>query len=119
MTARRAVLVIAVVVGGCARPVRPAPALPRVADSVAVIAADSAIANSADALYGAGLKYGTPGQPSYDPERGVAALQQFVALYPRDRRSPAAQERLALLEEIRALRQELEALKAIDLRRHP
>ena len=76
-------------------------------------------ASEPDALYHAALLHASPDRPIYDPDRAAELFATFIERFPRDARHGEAAERLALLNEIRALRAELRALKAIDLARPP
>lgn len=89
----------------------------RWADAVQSLDADSAILQGPDALWDAALLFATPDRASYDPSRAVGMLALFVQRHPGDRRRSSAEERLVLLREVAALRQELRQLKAIDLSR--
>lgn len=72
-----------------------------------------------DALYHAALVHASPDQPTYDPDRAAELLASFIERFPSDSRRDDASARLALVNEVRALRAELRALKAIDLARPP
>ncbi len=76
---------------------------------------DASLMDDADALYGAGVLFGTPDRVTYHPERAADVLQMLLVRFPTTRHRAAAQDRLALLTEIGALRLELERLKEIDL----
>ena len=89
----------------------------RWADAVQSFEGDSATLQGPDALWDAVLLFATPERASYDPSRAVGLLDLFVQRYPGHRRRDSANERLALLREVVALRQELRQLKAIDLSR--
>lgn len=84
-------------------------------EAAIAFAADASLLSDPDALYAAGVLFGTPDRATYDPERATDLLQLLLTRYPMTRHRAAAQERLALLTEIRALRLELERLKEIDL----
>jgi hypothetical protein len=76
-------------------------------------------ASEADAQYQAALVHASPDLPAYDPDRAAELLAAFIDRFPADARRGEAADRLALLNEVRALRAELRALKAIDLARPP
>jgi hypothetical protein len=76
-------------------------------------------ASESDALFHAALSHASPDRPTYDPDRAADLLATFIERFPDDARRGDAADRLALLNEIRALRAELRALKAIDLARPP
>ena len=86
-------------------------------DAVQSFERDSATIDGPDALWDAALLFATPARGSYDPSRAVGLLELFVQRHPGHRQRDAAVERLALLREVVALRQELQQLKAIDLSR--
>ena len=86
-------------------------------DAVQSFERDSATLEGPDALWDAALLFATPSRASYDPSRAVGLLELFVQRYPGHRQRDAAEERLALLREVVALRHELRQLKAIDLSR--
>lgn len=73
----------------------------------------------ADALYRAALLHASPNRPGYDADRAAELLASFIEQFPSDRRRDDVADRLALVNEVRALRAELRALKAIDLARPP
>lgn len=83
------------------------------------LAGTSTPARESDALYRTALLHASPGRPTYDPDRAAELLAAFIERFPMDPRRPDAGERLALVNEIRSLRAELRALKAIDLARPP
>jgi hypothetical protein len=85
----------------------------------ATVTRASSAPDNADALYHAALLPASPDQPAYDPDRAAHLLAEFIERFPSDRRRHDAAGRLALLNEVRALRAELRALKAIDLARPP
>ena len=72
-----------------------------------------------DSLYQAAVLHASPERPTYDPDRAADLLSAFVERFPADTRRSDAAARLALVNEIRALRAELRAFKAIDLARPP
>lgn len=76
-------------------------------------------ASEPDALYQSALLYSSPDRPAYDPDRAAELLSAFIERFPADARRGEAADRLALLNEVRALQAELRALKAIDLARPP
>ena len=81
--------------------------------------ADSTSPPNADALYGAAVLHASPDRGSWDPDRAARLFVLFLEQYPADPRRAEATDRLALVNEVRALRAELRALKAIDLARPP
>jgi hypothetical protein len=89
----------------------------RWAEAVQAFESDRALLQDPDALFQGALLFGSPDRSTYDPERAVALLDTFVQRYPHHRQRGPAVERLALLRDVVALRQELQQLKAIDLSR--
>jgi len=85
-------------------------------EAASEFASDTTLLKDPDALYAAGVLFGTPGRETYDPDRGADLLEQLLARFPDARHRTAAVERLALLNEIRGLRLELERLKEVDFR---
>ncbi len=73
----------------------------------------------ADATYHAALLHASPNKPGYDPDRAAELLASFIEQFPSDRRRDDVADRLALVNDVRALRAELRALKAVDLARPP
>jgi hypothetical protein len=89
----------------------------RWAEAVHAFESDSTLLQDPDALFQGALLFGSPNRPAYHPERAVALLEAFVQRFPRHRHRDSAEERLTLLREVVALRQEVRQLKAIDLSR--
>lgn len=81
--------------------------------------ADSSLHDDAGALFRAGLLYGTPGSPVYDPAQAVERLRRLLELHPEDDRSREARSVLRLLTRADSLARQLERLKAVDLERPP
>lgn len=79
-------------------------------------AADTSLHANPDALFAAGLLFGTPGRPTYDPERARGLLRRLVADHPRSAQAREAAVLIPLLDQVLALREELRQLKEIDLR---
>jgi hypothetical protein len=72
-----------------------------------------------DTLYEAALLHAVPGRATFNPDRSADLLAAFIERFPSDSRRRDATDRLALLNEVRSLRAELRAVKAIDLARPP
>ena len=89
----------------------------RWAEAVQAFESDSTLLQDPDALFQGALLFGSPNRPMYHPERAVALLEAFVQRFPHHRQRGSAEERLTLLREVVALRQEVRQLKAIDLSR--
>jgi hypothetical protein len=77
---------------------------------------DSTLLGDPQALYHAGMLHSIPGRDTYDVDRAGQLLELLLNRFPGTRYRDAAIERLALVNEIRALRAELQSLKEIDLR---
>ena len=75
--------------------------------------ADSSLMRDEDALYRAGLLYGTPGRPTYRPERSDSLLRRLLTRFPETKHRAAATERLAIVE---ALIQDRERFIAVERR---
>jgi hypothetical protein len=88
-------------------------------DAAAVFARDTALSWNPDALYSAAKLHASPDRSTYDPDRAAELLATFIERFPTDPRRRDASDRLALVNEVRSLRAELRALKAIDLARPP
>ena len=87
--------------------------------SATIFARDTTRSWHPDALYEAAMLHASPEGTSYDPDRAADLLSAFIERFPADTRRSDAAARLALVNEIRALRAELRAFKAIDLARPP
>ena len=81
--------------------------------------ADSSLHDEAGALYRAGLLYGTPGSPVYDPARAAEQLGRLLELHPEADRARGARTVLRLLTRADSLARQLERLKAVDLGGQP
>lgn len=84
-------------------------------EAASEFASDTTLLKDPDALYAAGVLFGSPDRATYDPERAADLLEQLITRFPNSRHRGPSVERLALLNEIRELRLELERLKDIDL----
>ena len=112
--------VAAALTSACAAPaVRPNLPVGAAADANALLARDTSLSWNSDVLYQAAVLHASPGHPAYDPDRAAELLTAFGERFPTDPRRREASERLALVNEVRSLRAELRALKAIDLARPP
>jgi hypothetical protein len=81
----------------------------RWADAARVFSADSSLLNNERALYSAGVLYGTPGRPTFDPAIARDVLRRLISRFPQSEHRNDAIERLALLEEIMRARKDAEA----------
>lgn len=94
-------------------------AVGRYEDAAVAFARDTSLSWNPDALYAAAMLHASPDLPTYDPDRAANLLSAFIERFSSDPRRRDASERLALVNEVRTLRAELRALKAIDLARPP
>lgn len=62
--------------------------------------AKPALMNDERALFRAGVLFGTPGRPTYDPAKARTLLSTFVERFPDSDRHDDAADRLALLDDI-------------------
>jgi len=60
--------------------------------------ADSALMNDERALYRAGILYGTPGRPTYQPERADSLLRRLITRFPGSDYRRDATERVVMLD---------------------
>ena len=92
-------------------------------DAGRVFSADSSLLNSDDAMYAAGVLYGSPERPTFDPAIASDVLRRLISRFPDSKHRADAAARLALLDQIirarrdaedrqRALAAEIEALTA-------
>jgi hypothetical protein len=78
----------------------------RWADAARVFSADSSLLNNEHALYAAGVLYGTPGRPTFDPVIARDVLRRLLSRFPQSDHRNDAVERLALLDEIARARRD-------------
>jgi hypothetical protein len=102
---RRAVVAgsVGVVIAACFHQVRPFDHYldeRRWSDAAAAFTADSGLMNDEDALYRAGVLYGSPGRPTYDPERAEFLLRRLLTNFPSTRHRADALDRLELVESL-------------------
>ncbi|MGH7619571.1 MAG: hypothetical protein ACREPM_20345, partial [Gemmatimonadaceae bacterium] len=69
-------------------------------DAAREFAADSTLGNDQHELYRAGLLYGTPGRPTYDPAKARDLLSTLLARFPNTSHRDDAEARLALLTDL-------------------
>ena len=72
----------------------------RWADAARVLSADSSLLNDEHALYAAGMLYGTPGRPTFDPTIGRDLFRRLLLRFPQSGHRNDAVDRVALLEEV-------------------
>ena len=95
----------------------------RWADAARVFSADSSLLNNDRALYAAGVLYGSPERPTYDPAIASDLLRRLISRFPESKYRGDASSRLALLDQVinarrdsekrqRELAAEIEALTA-------
>jgi hypothetical protein len=65
-----------------------------------------ALMNDENALYRAGVLFGTPGRPTYDPAKARTLLLTFLERFPGSDRRNDATDRLALLDDIVRVRRD-------------
>ncbi len=73
-------------------------------DAARTFAADSSLLDNERALYDAGVLYGSPSRSTYDPERSRELLRRLLSRFPETRYRAAANDRLALIEAVLAVR---------------
>ena len=84
----------------------------RWADAARVFSADSSLRNDEHALYAAGVLYGTPGRPTFDPAIARDVLVRLLSRFPQSKHRDDASQRLALLDEV------VHARRDAELREH-
>lgn len=97
---RRLAIVTLLVAAACihrARPFDEHYSASRWSEASAAFLADSGLANDERALYRAALLYGTPGRPTYQPERADTLLRRLLSRYPNTRFRAEASEQLAVV----------------------
>jgi hypothetical protein len=70
----------------------------RWSEASAAFLADSSLMNDERALYRAGILYGTPGRPTYRPERADSLLRRLISRFPGSDYRRDATERVAALD---------------------
>jgi hypothetical protein len=81
----------------------------RWADAARVLSADSSLLNDEHALYAAGMLYGTPGRPTFDPTIGRDLFRRLLLRFPQSGHRNDAIDRIALLEDGMRARRDAEA----------
>jgi hypothetical protein len=72
----------------------------RWAEAAAAIAADSSLLNNEQDLYRAGVLFGTPARPTYDPERAHALFAMLIARFPSSEHREDATARMNLIDAV-------------------
>jgi len=86
----------------------------RWADAARTFSADSALFNNDEELYKAGVLYGSPERPTFDPAIASDLLRRLIARFPQSKYRGDAASRLALLDQIiRARRESEERQRAV------
>ena len=70
------------------------------AEAARVFVADTALMNDERALYDAGMLYGSPTRPTYDPERAHGLLVRLLSHFPATQYRTNAADRLALVDAV-------------------
>jgi len=80
----------------------------RWADAARVFSADSSLLNNDRALYAAGVLYGSPERPTYDPAIASDLLRRLISRFPESKYRGDASSRLALLDQVITARRDSE-----------
>jgi len=80
----------------------------RWADAARVFSADSTLLNNDRALYAAGVLYGSPERPTYDPAVASDLLRRLISRFPDSKYRGDASSRLALLDQVISARRDSE-----------
>jgi hypothetical protein len=80
----------------------------RWADAARVFSADSSLLNNERALYAAGVLYGSPERPTYDPAIAGDLLRRLISRFPESKYRGDASSRLALLDQVISARRDSE-----------
>jgi hypothetical protein len=72
----------------------------RWADAAAALTADSSLLNNEHELYRAGVLFGTPARPTYDPARAHALFAALIARFPQSPYRDDATARLNLIDAV-------------------
>jgi len=91
-----------VVIVACARPSRfeRELAAQQWSDAALVFATDTALRHDEQALYRAGILFGTPGRPTYDAPKARELLSALITQFPGSDHRDDANARMLLLDEI-------------------
>ena len=88
----------------------------RWADAAELFVADSTLANDEHALYSAGVLFGSPSRPTYDPERARALFRRLLTAFPASTHVPDAVDRVALLDDVLRARSGMGRLRELEAR---
>ena len=88
----------------------------RWAEAAQLFAADSSLVHDPDALYSAGVLFGTPSRPTYDPERARGLFRRLFASFPDSKHAEDAQVRVALLDDVVRARSTLSRVRELEAR---
>ena len=88
----------------------------RWADAAQLFAADSALANDEGALYQAGVLFGSPSRPTYDPARARMLFRRLLATFPDSKHASDAIDRVALLDEVLKARSSIARVHELEAR---
>jgi hypothetical protein len=88
----------------------------RWSEAATAFAADSALMNDESALYAAGVLFGSPSRPTYDPDRASRLLRRLLARFPDTRYKADADDRLALVTEALAARADVARTRELEAR---
>jgi hypothetical protein len=100
-------LLVALAVSGCASTrVRPNASDEQWTAEARAFDADPSLMNNERALYRAGVLFGTPGRPTYEPAKARTLLLAFLERFPGSERRDDATDRLALLDDIVRVRRD-------------
>ena len=81
----------------------------RWADAAAALAADSSLLNDEHELYRAGILFGTPARPTYDPVRAHALFAALVTRFPASEHRDDATARMNLIDAVAQARASADA----------
>lgn len=88
----------------------------RWADAAQLFARDSSLARDEHALYQAGVLFGSPSKPTYDPERAQTLFRRLLAAFPDSKYVPDSRDRLALLDEVLRARSAIARVRDLEAR---
>ena len=80
----------------------------RWADAARAFSADSSLLNDDRALYAAGVLYGSPERPTFDPAIASDVLRRLISRFPQSKYRNDAASRLALLDQVISARSDAE-----------
>jgi predicted RNase H-like nuclease (RuvC/YqgF family) len=80
----------------------------RWSDAARAFSADSSLLNDDRALYAAGVLYGSPERPTYDPAIASDVLRRLISRFPQSKYRNDAASRLSLLDQVINARRDAE-----------